>query len=62
MSDFNVTIHESVKDYYTQRIEASASCCDDECGCGTYEDVVLDNLPVGHHQSILWLRRPCDHC
>jgi SAM-dependent methyltransferase len=45
MTHSNVTIHEGVKQYYTERIEASASCCGEGCGCDTYDNTVLDELP-----------------
>ena len=47
MSQSNVTIHESVKEYYTGRIESQSSCCSSssDCACGTYDAAVLDNIP-----------------
>jgi arsenite methyltransferase len=47
MTQSNVTIHESVKEYYTGRIESQSSCCStsSDCACGTYDDAVLENIP-----------------
>jgi arsenite methyltransferase len=49
MSEVNVTIHESVKAYYSERIQNQASCCstgDASCECGTNYDVnLLNALP-----------------
>jgi SAM-dependent methyltransferase len=47
MTSSSVTIHESVKEYYTGRIEAQSSCCGNssDCACGSYDDTVLENIP-----------------
>lgn len=49
MTESNVSIHESVKEYYTERIEAQSSCCSpssDDCGCSAYDEITLENLPA----------------
>lgn len=45
----NVSIHDSIKDYYASRITASQSCCGgDDVSCGTqlYDADLLGTLPV----------------
>lgn len=44
----NVSIHESVSDYYASRITSSQSCCGDDTSCSSqlYDADLLKTLPV----------------